>query len=110
SADAFVLASDSESQPLSIFEAFELGVPVCISSLDTYRHIGIYHGLHALMHPVGNVPMLAANLRTLLTNPEVKGNIVRGAKQLMDQKRRVDWKLSFERIIERVCEQRKVAA
>ncbi|WP_158601828.1 glycosyltransferase family 4 protein [Pararobbsia silviterrae] len=107
SADAFVLASDSESQPLSLFEAFELGIPVCLSSLETYRHVGIMHGIHGLMHPVGNVPMLAANLRTVLGDPIVRSNLAKGAKLLIDTKRKVDWKVSFERVIERVWNQRR---
>jgi glycosyltransferase involved in cell wall biosynthesis len=109
SADVFVLASESESQPLSLFEAFELGIPVCLSALETYRHVGIMHGVHGLMHPMGNVPMLAANLRTVLSDALVRGNLALGGKQLIDQKRRVDWKVSFERVIEQVWNQRKAA-
>jgi glycosyltransferase involved in cell wall biosynthesis len=109
SADVFVLASESESQPLSLFEAFELGIPVCLSALETYRHVGIMHGVHGLMHPMGNTPMLAANLRTVLSDAAVRTNLVHGGKQLIDQKRRVDWKVSFERVIEQVWSQRKAA-
>ena len=109
SADVFVLASESESQPLSIFEAFELGVPACISALDTYRHIGISHGRHALMHPTGNTAVLASNIRTLLTDKAVRHGVVSGAKQLIDEKRRIDWKIAFERIIEQACNMRKAA-
>lgn len=110
SADVFVLPSDSESQPLSLFEAFELGVPACITALDTYRHIGIHHGIHALMHPVGNTALLASNFRTLLNDSNVRDGVVRNAKLLIDQKRRVDWKVSFERVIERVSSQRQAVA
>jgi glycosyltransferase involved in cell wall biosynthesis len=109
SADVFVLASDSESQPLSLFEAFELGVPVCLSALETYKHVGIMHGIHGLMHPSGNIPMLTANLRTALGDSVVRSQLVQGGKQLIDQKRKVDWKTSFDRVIETVWNQRRPA-
>lgn len=99
SADAYVLASDSESQPLTIWEAFELEVPVCLSDLPTYRHVGLAHGRNALMHPPGNVDMLAANLRLLLSNEELRGKISRAGKSLLLSKLTRDWAEEFERII-----------
>ncbi|MDB5989675.1 MAG: glycosyl transferase [Herbaspirillum sp.] len=103
SADAFVLASGSESQPLTIWEAFELGVPVCLSDLETYRHIGLYHGRNALMHPVGNVEMLSLNLHMLLTSNTVRASIVTAAKSLLLKHLSHDWCEEFERIIGRVA-------
>ncbi|HWZ47132.1 MAG TPA: glycosyltransferase family 4 protein [Herbaspirillum sp.] len=103
SADAFVLASGSESQPLTIWEAFELDVPVCLSDLETYRHIGLYHGRNALMHPVGNVEMLSVNLHMLLTSNTVRSSITRAAKSLLLKHLSHDWSEEFERIIGRVA-------
>jgi glycosyltransferase involved in cell wall biosynthesis len=103
SADAFVLASFSESQPLTIWEACELEVPVCLSDLETYRHIGLYHGRNALMHPVGNVEMLSVNLRMLLTSPTLRSSITRAAKSLLLKNLSHDWREEFERIIGRVA-------
>ncbi|CAB3778806.1 glycosyltransferase family 4 protein [Pararobbsia alpina] len=110
SADVFVLASESESQPLSLFEAFELGVPVCLSSLETYRHVGIMHGVHGLMHPMGNIPMLTANFRTLLGDSIVRGQLIQAGKKLIDEKRQTDWKITFERVIESVWNRRTTRA
>ena len=103
SADAFVLASGSESQPLTIWEAFELDVPVCLSDLETYRHIGLYHGRNALMHPVGNIEMLSVNLHMLLTSNTVRSSITRAAKGLLLKHLSHDWSEEFERIIGRVA-------
>jgi glycosyltransferase involved in cell wall biosynthesis len=99
SADAFVLASASESQPLTIWEAFELEVPVCVSALETYRHVGLEHGKHVLMHQVGNVDMLSANLQMLLTNSRLKFGLTKSAKSLLLSRLTSDWQDSFERII-----------
>jgi glycosyltransferase involved in cell wall biosynthesis len=103
SADAFVLASTSESQPLTIWEACELGVPVCLSDLETYRHIGLRHGRNALMHPVGNIDMLSANLRLLLTSAALHESISKAGKSLLLERLSSDWGDEFERIIERVA-------
>lgn len=103
SADAFVLASSSESQPLTIWEAFELGVPVCLSDLETYRYIGLQHGKNALMHPVGNIAMLSNNLSMALTNPTLMASISRAGKSLLLNRLSHDWAEEFERIVERVA-------
>jgi glycosyltransferase involved in cell wall biosynthesis len=101
SADAFVLASSSESQPLSIWEAFELEVPVCLSALETYRHIGLSHGRHALMHQIGSIDMLSANLRLILTSASLKKTITKAAKGLLLSRLANDWGNEFLRIIGR---------
>ena len=108
SADCLVLGSASESQPLSIWEAFELEVPVCISDLDTYRHIGFKHGVHALLHPVGDIQMLAENLRIALTNPAIRASITKGAKSLLLRTLASDWRGGFDRIIQDAVTRREI--
>lgn len=103
SADAFVLASSSESQPLTIWEAFELSVPVCLSDLETYRYMGLHHGRNALMHPVGDIALLASNLKTVLSNATLKASITRAAKGLLLHRLAHDWMEEFERIVDRVA-------
>jgi glycosyltransferase involved in cell wall biosynthesis len=103
SADAFVLASNSESQPLTIWEAFELEVPVCLSDLETYRHIGLRHGRNALMHPVGNIEMLSVNLHMLMTSDTLRASISEEGKKLLLKYLSDDWVDEFERIIARVA-------
>lgn len=99
-ADAFVLASSSESQPLTIWEAFELHVPVCISALETYRHIGLCHGKNALMHQVGSIAMLSANLQLVLSSKDVRESIIKNAKSLLLRRMMNDWQDGFEHIIQ----------
>ncbi|MCA1326256.1 glycosyltransferase family 4 protein [Herbaspirillum sp. alder98] len=99
SADAYVLASSSESQPLTIWESFELEVPVCLSNLSTYRHIGLQHGVNALLHPVGDISLLASNLRTVLSDEDVRRRIVRAGKSMLLKRLTNDWADQFERII-----------
>lgn len=101
SADVFVLASDSESQPLTIWEAFELEVPVCLSDLETYRHIGLRHGRNAMMHPVGNVEILASNLRMTLTSDSLRKSVTRAGKSLLLKNLASDWTEEFERLVYR---------
>ncbi|MBP0600733.1 glycosyltransferase family 4 protein [Herbaspirillum sp. LeCh32-8] len=99
SADAYVLASSSESQPLTIWEAFELEVPVCLSDLETYRHYGLRHAHNTLMHPVGDVELLRANLQTLFGSDAVRSSLVRAGKALLLKNLTRDWADEFERII-----------
>lgn len=99
SADAYVLASSSESQPLTIWEAFELNVPVCLSDLETYRHIGLKNGVNALMHPVGNIDLLAANLRMAIYNEDERRRITRAGKSLLLKNLSSEWSEQFERLI-----------
>jgi len=102
SADLFVLASESESQPLTIWEAFELGVPVCLSDLETYRHIGLRHARNAMMHPIGNIEVLAANVRTLLTSDGLRKSVTAAGKSLLLKNLTDDWTDRFERLVYRV--------
>lgn len=108
SADAYVLASNSESQPLTIWEAFELEVPVCLSDLETYRHVGLRNGVNALMHPVGNVELLASNLRTVLSSDDMRASLARAGKSLLLKNLTSDWADEFERIIYRAQAQAEI--
>lgn len=108
SADCYVLASSSESQPLTIWESFELEVPVCISDLDTYRHIGLKHGVNALMHPVGNSDVLAENIRIILTNYPIRSSVSKAAKSMLLQTLAKDWRRGFDNIIHDVTTRRKL--
>lgn len=102
SADLFVLASESESQPLTIWEAFELGVPVCLSDLETYRYVGLHHARNAMMHPVGNIEVLAANMRMLLTSDSLRKTVTSAGKSLLLKNLTDDWTDRFERLVYRV--------
>jgi glycosyltransferase involved in cell wall biosynthesis len=71
SADMFCLASSSETQGLSVYEAASLARPLLLSDLPCYRDI-FTHGRNCLMFPSGNVEMLAASMRMLAVNPALR--------------------------------------
>ncbi len=58
SADMYCLASASESQPISVFEAALLARPLLLSDLPGYRDV-FTHGRNCLMFPPGHVDMLS---------------------------------------------------
>ena len=108
SADAFVLASYSESQPLTIWEAFELEVPVCLSDLETYAHIGLRHARNVMMHPVGNTEMLSTNLQLLLTSDNLRNAVTKAGKSLLLRNLPNDWTDAFDRLVYRVAAEAEI--
>lgn len=71
SADMFCLASASESQPVSVFEAAQLGRPLLLTDLPGYRNI-FTHGRNCLMFPPGHIEMLALSLRNYAASPALR--------------------------------------
>ena len=68
SADIFALPSGDESLAQTPIQAAWHGVPVVLSDLDCYA--GVWkHGVNALLHPVGEVELLAWYLRMLIASP-----------------------------------------
>ncbi len=75
SADVFSLPSEDESMPLAPVEAAWHGIPVVLSDLDCYA--GVWRdGHNALIHPVGDVEMLAWHLRALFESPSLRARLV----------------------------------
>lgn len=80
SADIFCLASSSESQPVSVFEAGLLARPLLLTALPAYR--GIFtHGQNCLMFPTGNVEMLALSLNMYAASAKLRDDLGRAAQQ-----------------------------
>jgi glycosyltransferase involved in cell wall biosynthesis len=80
SADMFCLASGSESQPVSVFEAALLARPLILSDLPGYR--GIFtHGRNCLMFPPGHIELLALTLRNFAASPNLRAGIGKAAQQ-----------------------------
>jgi glycosyltransferase involved in cell wall biosynthesis len=80
SADVFALPSGSESMGLAALEAAVHGVPVVLSDLPAYE--GIWrHGHNCLLHPVGDVAMLAWSLRMLLDDAGLRARLGKAAAQ-----------------------------
>jgi glycosyltransferase involved in cell wall biosynthesis len=80
SADIFCLASGSESQPVSVFEAALLARPLLLSDLLAYRNL-FAHGRNCLMFPPGHVGLLAMGLRTYAANPRLRDEMGAAARQ-----------------------------
>lgn len=71
SADVFCLASASETQPISVFEAALLERPLLLTDLPCYE--GLFrHGRNCVMVPVGDIELMAASLAMLAANPNLR--------------------------------------
>ena len=81
SADIFALPSGDESLAQTPIQAAWHGVPVVLSDLDCYA--GLWkHGVNALMHPVGEVELLAWYLRMLIASPSLGRRLASAARAI----------------------------
>jgi glycosyltransferase involved in cell wall biosynthesis len=79
SSDVFCLPSGDECMPIAPVEAAWLGVPVVLADLECYE--GVWrHGINALIHPVGDVELLAWYLRMLLESPALRARFARAVR------------------------------
>jgi glycosyltransferase involved in cell wall biosynthesis len=77
--DVFSLPSSDECMPIAPIEAAWHGVPVVLSDLEGYE--GVWrHGVNALIHPVGDVELLAWYLRMLLESPPLRARFARAGR------------------------------
>jgi len=97
SADAVALVSHSENHALSLGEAAFAGVPVLLSDLPVFEEQGWRHGENCLMHPVGNVPMLADNIDFLLGNDDERQRLAKAGARM---RRRYDFDVFAARMSE----------
>lgn len=70
SADVLAMTSASEAQPNVLAEGAFGGTALCASDLPVLAEFGWHHGETCLLHPVGAVEALAANLARLLDAPD----------------------------------------
>jgi len=92
-ADALAFPSVKEGFGLAVLEAMSAGVPVVSSDLPVFREY-LVDGRDALLVPVGDVPALAAALRSALLDAAVRGRLVAAGTELA---RRFTWRASAER-------------
>jgi glycosyltransferase involved in cell wall biosynthesis len=79
SADIFALPSVSESQPGAALEAALAGSALVLTDLAVYR--GVWrHGENALLHPVANLPALAAAIGALVADPALRLRLAQAAR------------------------------
>ncbi len=79
SADMFCLASGSETQSLSAYEAALLGRPLLLSDLPCYRDVFV-HGRNCLMFPPGHVDLLSLSMRMYAGSPALRQEMGDAAK------------------------------
>jgi glycosyltransferase involved in cell wall biosynthesis len=75
-ADALCYPSTAEGFGLVAIEAMALGLPVVASDLPVFRE-HLTHGVDALLPEVGDEEALAAALRRVITEPELRASLVR---------------------------------
>ena len=79
SSDIFCLPSSDENMPLTPLEAAMYGLPVILSDLEC--HEGLWrHGANALIHPVGDIEMLAWSIRMLIEAPALRQRLAANAR------------------------------
>jgi glycosyltransferase involved in cell wall biosynthesis len=80
SADMFCLASDSETQSLSAYEAALLGKPMILSDLPCYRDVFV-HGRNCLMFPARHIDLLALSMNMYAVNPGLRQEMGQNAQR-----------------------------
>lgn len=79
--DIFSLPSSSECLPIAPLEAGQRGKAILLSDLPA--HEGIWrHGINCLMHPVGDVPLMAHLLRILASDAPLRERLGAQARRV----------------------------
>ncbi|MBB6099787.1 glycosyltransferase involved in cell wall biosynthesis [Deinobacterium chartae] len=95
-AEAFLFASETETQGLVLWEAQAMGVPaVAVGAEGTLE--GVLEGVSGYLVAPGDSAALAERTRRLLADPKLHDQLSRGAREFAEQR-------SAERIAERVLE------
>ena len=91
-ADLFVLPSVSRAEALGLvlIEAMASGIPVISTELGTGTSFVNVHGETGLVVPAGDVQALAAAMRDLLAQPEVRARMGRAARERAVREFRAD--------------------
>jgi glycosyltransferase involved in cell wall biosynthesis len=80
SADMFCLASGSETQSLSAYEAALLGKALLLSDLPCYTNV-FKHGRNCLMFPPGHVELLSLSMQVLAASPGLRQQLGEAARE-----------------------------
>jgi glycosyltransferase involved in cell wall biosynthesis len=108
SADIFCLASDSESQPVTVQEAGRLSRPLVLSDLRCYA--GEYrHGVNCLLFPVGDVDLLSHALGALAADPGRRRRLGEAARSTAGRFSERAAHARFEALLEETAAQRPPA-
>ncbi len=109
SADIFCLASGSESQPVSVFEAGLLARPLLLSNLPGYRDV-FTHGRNCLMFPPGHVELLSLTLQMYAASAKLRAEMGRAAQATARNYSNAKFLMKFDAVIAGVAGFRPAAA
>lgn len=81
-ADIACFPSGDESHPLALLEAAVCAVPMVISKLPPYSHIGWSQGKNCLMHTTGNLMELEQKIERLIENEALRVRLANNARTM----------------------------
>lgn len=82
-ADIACFPSGDESHPLALLEAGVCALPMVLSELPPYSHIGWTHAKNCLMHPTGDVVQMATQIERLITDAGLRARLGNNARTLV---------------------------
>jgi glycosyltransferase involved in cell wall biosynthesis len=82
-ADIACFPSGDESHPLALLEAGVCALPMVLSELPPYSHIGWTNGKNCLMHPMSDVTQLATQIERLITDAGLRARLGNNARTLV---------------------------
>ncbi len=101
SADIFAHPAGIEAHPLAPIEAGLLHKPVVLADIAVYR--GLWrHGHNCLMHPVGDIELLAALIDGLCNNPLLRKRLGQGAHEAAKGFTGQEFLRGFDEVLSRV--------
>lgn len=85
-ADIACFPSGDESHPLALLEAGLCALPMVISKLPPYDHIGWANGKNCLMHPVGDITQLGLQIERLIKDEGLRTRLGNNARNMVMNK------------------------
>jgi glycosyltransferase involved in cell wall biosynthesis len=82
-ADIACFPSGDESHPLALLEAGLCALPIVISNLPPYSHIGWINAKNCLMHPVGDVAQLEMQIERLISDAGLRARLGNNARTMV---------------------------
>jgi glycosyltransferase involved in cell wall biosynthesis len=110
SADMFCLASGSETQSLSAYEAALLARPLLLSDLPCYKNVFL-HGRNCLLFPPGSVDLLSLSMQAYAASPGLRQRLGAAAQATALNYSNSKFFSKFDQIMNSVAnEQRRATA
>jgi len=84
--DIACFPSGDESHPLALLEAGLCALPMVVSNLPPYGHIGWINGKNCLMHSVGEIEQLVSQIERLINDTGLRGRLGNNARTMVINK------------------------